>query len=288
MFKEYFGKDFILNWHHEYVISHLMDVYNGKTVNLAVNMPPVSSTTTILDMFTLWTVVNNPHNRTIRLSYHERLSENSCCFIKDLMNTEIFLKLFNGITANNDEICKNTLHLYNNGVETGTLLFRSFGGVLMGQRAGYMIPGYSGSIIMDYPLKPEDSWSKMARECANIRIKVDISCRKSSPNTPMILFSPILHNNDCTAAFLESNKDNVTHVKIPAIVDKDYIENLPDVFKSKVMNQIPMFECSSDFREMSFWQYGHLFKTLLRKKEESLYTFETQYTQVPLKLDNDI
>ena len=42
---------------------------------------------------------------------------------------------------------------------------------MTGFRAGFMEQGFSGAIIIDDPIKPEDAWSQSKRETANRRLE---------------------------------------------------------------------------------------------------------------------
>ncbi|MDR8289768.1 helicase, partial [Acinetobacter baumannii] len=82
----------------------------------------------------------------------------------------------------------------------------SMGGQVTGRRAGTLAnEGFTGAIILDDPLKPEDAFSQTARRKANRKILNTVNSRKAKSDTPIILIMQRLHVEDPTNFVMTGN-----------------------------------------------------------------------------------
>jgi predicted phage terminase large subunit-like protein len=79
---------------------------------------------------------------------------------------------------------------------------------------------FSGAIIVDDPLKPDDAKSETKRKAVNDRYNNTIQSRTNGKNTPIIYIMQRLHEDDPSGFLLGGgSEENWYHLKIPAIVN---------------------------------------------------------------------
>lgn len=206
--------DFIFNRHHLYVIDNLMNVYNGNTNNLLINLSTKTPTTSLLNLYTLWSITEQPCNRTIKVHYCSSLSASSFNFIKDISETKEFIQDFPNLKLK--QITKNNTRLiiYSNNKQTGELLCTCSLSNLVETRAGYCKDDYSGCLILDCPQNPSYIENELYQKRINLYFDDILMGRRAKTNTPIIMMSPMLHNNDLSNHLL--NNYPFIHVKITA------------------------------------------------------------------------
>jgi predicted phage terminase large subunit-like protein len=149
------------------------------------------------------------------------------------------------------------------------------GGTLTGFRAGQMEPGFSGGIVIDDPLKPEDCFSDAIRNRINRRVTNTIKSRLAlERETPIILIMQRLHDDD-TAGFLLSggSGDIWHHLEMPAEIHGDEYERYPKEWTAG--EPIKYF-----YKQGPLWRYkidNEDIKTLRRDE----LTYSSQYLQRP-------
>lgn len=90
--------------------------------------------------------------------------------------------------------------------DVGHIYVASMGGQVTGRRAGTLAEqGFTGCIIIDDPLKPEDAFSKIKRDSTNRKILNTVNSRKAKSDTPIIMIMQRLHVEDPTHFVMTGN-----------------------------------------------------------------------------------
>lgn len=280
-FKVLKGEVFKENWHHHYICSILEDVYNQKLKNVIINISPGSTKSVYVSkMFPAWCYFKNPHMRFIETSYSDELVEGHSQDIKDIIESPEFSDLRPGYSFKLDSNKKKEWTLEYRGRNAGEFLAASMRGKITGKRAGYMESGFTGAIIIDDPLKPDDANFPAKRENINSIIYGTLMSRKANPNVPIVLIMQRLHEDDPTGYLLDNcNFDNWTLIKIPAEIDEEYFEALPEKIK-KIAE--PYLKADLDKNGVaSYWEYKEPIKELLNMRSNKPYEYMSQYMQEP-------
>ncbi len=137
----------------------------------------------------------------------------------------------------------------------GGMYATASGGAITGFGAGSTtIGGFGGAIIIDDPLKPDDSFSEVRRKSVNERYNNTIRSRVNSRDTPIILIMQRLHEEDLSGFLLDGGSgEKWDHLCLP-VLDED---NTP------------------------LWEQKHTFKELETIRQANRYTFAGQYMQTP-------
>lgn len=261
-FKHRKGVKFVFNDHHQVIIDDLMDVYNGVVEGYIVNMPPrYSKTELIVVLFTVWCYVRNPHCEFIHLSYADKLVNENSEAIREIIKSAQFKQLWPNIKIKLSKDAKGAWSTQ----EGGTFLATPSGGAVTGFGAGRMDEwneatndfNFSGAILIDDPLKPDDARHDTIRNSVNRRWDETIKSRRNSPKTPIICVMQRLHEQDFTAELLKDTSIKWRHRVMPAILD----EGTPN--------------------ERALWPAKHTLEKLKEMKAKNAYAFASQMGQKP-------
>ncbi|QAX92032.1 terminase large subunit [Shigella phage vB_SsoS_008] len=114
------------------------------------------------------------------------------------------------------------------------LISAAAGGRITGSRGGYMMPGFSGMVMLDDIDKPDDMFSKVKRERTHMLLKNTIRSRRMHNETPIIAIQQRLHAQDSTwfmmngGMGIEFDLSARIPSSIPALVTEEYGKTLPD------------------------------------------------------------
>lgn len=261
-FKHRKGVKFIFNDHHQIMCDDLMDVYNGVHEGYIINIPPrYSKTELIVILFTVWCFVKNPHCEFIHLSYAQPLVLENSDSIRTVIKSAEFQQLWPHIKTKDNKDAKGAWATSAGGMFLAT----PAGGAITGFGAGRMdewdetsgIYKFSGAIIIDDPLKPDDARHDVMRKAVNKRWDETIKSRRNSPKTPVILVMQRIHEDDFTAELLRDTSVKWFNRVLPAIVD----EGQPT--------------------ERALWPAKHSLAILKAMQAKNPYVFSGQYSQKP-------
>ncbi|ENV46196.1 hypothetical protein P255_02971 [Acinetobacter brisouii CIP 110357] len=293
-FKPRMGFKFMVNWHHVYVAWLIDEVINGNIPNLVINVPPGAGKTELTTNIMPRGLALNPRSRFLYLSYSKSLVEDVSATARNIVKSDDFQHLW-PTTISNSTDSKSSWKTKVDGYEAGHIYAASLGGQITGRRAGTLADqGFTGCIILDDPLKPEDAFSKVGRDNANRVILNTVSSRRARSDTPIIMIMQRLHVEDPTHFLMSGNVSGEwQQVAIPALIDDRYIDELPEHIQKLVPRDIERDEKG----RQSYWPQKETLKSLLQlerggtNKEGatvSRYTFSSQYQQAPKKLGGDL
>lgn len=288
------GFKFSVNWHHEYIAWAIDEVIAGRIDNLVINVPPGSGKTELLTNLIARGIARNQRSRFLYLSFSQSLVEDVSSTARNIVKSDDFQGLW-PVKISTSTDAKASWKTTVDGYEAGHVYSASMGGQVTGRRAGTLADtGFTGAIILDDPLKPEDAFSKTARNKANRKILNTVNSRKAKSSTPIILIMQRLHVEDPTNFVMTGNVPGNWHqISIPALIDDAYINTLPEHIRRKVPRNVDRDEKG----RQSYWPLKESLQSLLQLEKGgqdkdgatvSRYTFSSQYQQAPKKLGGDL
>lgn len=259
MFKAVHKKEFICAKHFDMIIDLLEKIVHdtsGKYSRVIINLPPRYGKTEIaIKLFVSWCLALYPDALFIHLSYSGNLALDNSSQTKEYVENEAFQKHF-PMQLKKDAQAKGKW--YNEA--GGGMYAGASGGAVTGFGAG--ITGanrFSGAIIIDDPLKPDDASSSVKREAINERFNTTIKNRVNSlenaeVQVPIILIMQRLHESDLAGFLIDGGSGEDWFVLCLPALDS---ENNP------------------------LWPAKHSFETLEAMRQSDAYTFSGQYMQEP-------
>lgn len=276
------GEEFKANWHHRWICSILEKVYKGEFQNVIINISPGSSKSCLTSiLFPAWCYFKDPYCRFLMTSYSDDLVAANSVSVKDVIRSQEFQDLRPGYSFRQDANKKNEWTLTCGGRNSGEFYTASMKGTITGRRAGYMEQDrFTGCIIIDDPIKPLDAASDAERMKVNSVLDSTLQSRKAHSKVPVVLIMQRLDEEDPTGFFLKYRKsDNWTVIRIPAIIDREYYDNLPDYIKPHAER---FLKAGLDANgEVSYWEYKEPLQQLKNLKQNSPFVFMSQYQQEP-------
>ena len=221
MYKAYYRNKWMQNWHHDKIAEHLTAVYKGEIQKLIINLPPSHSKSVLVsEMFPAWGFFNNTMCRFLNISYSINVALRNSFHTKEIIKTEQFQALqplkvkFNADSKQFWETTKN-----------GMFYAASSEGQITGMHAGQKIElnqetgkyKFCGAVLIDDPIKVDDSSSDYIIQKINDNFEDTISSRVNTTRTPFIVIMQRLHENDLSGYLLNTYPGKWEHLKIPAI-----------------------------------------------------------------------
>lgn len=197
------GFKFQVNWHHVYICEKLDAIINGtaKCKNIVFNVPPGAGKTELCGgNLVARGLAINPRSRYLYLSYSEELVSDVLATAKNIVSSDEFQALWH-IDFAKDTSAKRNWKTMVEGYYAGHAYGNSLGGQITGRRAGVLgVDGFSGMIVIDDPIKPEDAFSYPLRSKAVRKLINTVQSRKAHPDVPVVMIMQRLHVDDPTGA----------------------------------------------------------------------------------------
>lgn len=251
LFKEIHNRKFQVSKHHILIAKFLQKVIKGEIIRGVINIPPrYGKTEQAVKMFIANGLAINPQSKFIHLSYSDDLALDNSSQTKEYIQHEAFQRLF---PMNLKKDAQGKKKWFNE--DGGGVYATASGGAITGFGAGVADSEiFSGAIIIDDPLKPDDAFSEVKRKAVNDRYNNTIRSRINDSKTPIIVIMQRLHENDLSGFLLNGGSgEEWAHLKLPAL-DED---------------NNPLWEEKQDFEELE----------MIRQADR--YTFAGQYMQEP-------
>lgn len=251
IYKENTRRNFIVAPHFVKIANTLERVYNGEIKRLIINIPPrYGKTELAIKMFTGWALAKNPQSKFIHLSYSDSLALDNSSQTKEYIQSESYQSLW-AMSLKKD-------------AQSKSKWFNEYGGGMYATASGGAITGFgagvsdsemfSGAIIIDDPLKPDDALSEVKRKAVNDRYNNTIRSRVNSRDTPIIVIMQRLHEEDMSGFLLDGGSgEEWEHLCMPVLNE----DNTP------------------------LWEDKHNFKEIEQIRQANKYTFSGQYMQRP-------
>jgi len=257
IFKENHNQKFKIANHLRVIADTLHKVAKGDITRLIINIPPrYGKTELAVKMFIAWGLALNPKSKFIHLSYSDDLALDNSQFTKEYIDSEAYQKLW-PVQLKKDSKSKKKWYTEQGGGVYAT----AAGGAVTGFGAGSIkedekefkeilttlstlrdkLKQFSGAIIIDDPLKPDDAKSDVKRLAVNERYNNTIRSRVNDRSTPIIVIMQRLHEEDLSGFLLDGGSgEDWYHLKLSAIKedgtalwpDKHTIEELNVIKKA--------------------------------------------------------
>lgn len=256
------GRQFVVGKHHRLICDKLNDILKGKCNRLIINLAPrFGKTELAVKNFIAMGLAVNPASNFIHLSYSDALVQDNSAAVKDIVRSPEYRALFEADVRSDSNAKKQWGLVQGGGVYATSTL-----GQITGFGAGAVdIPGkpyrFSGAIIIDDPIKPEDALSDVEREKVNRRFETTIRNRVNSRNTPIIIIMQRLHEHDL-CGYLQS-------------VEPDDWEVL----------SLPCLYLNEKGEEEALWSFKMSVEELHKIQSINSFVFETQYMQDPKPIE---
>lgn len=251
IYKENHRRNFIVAPHFVIIANKLMDVIRGKTKRLIINIPPrYGKTELAVKAFISYGLAINPASKFIHLSYSDDLALDNSSQSKEYIESDAFQRFWEMKLKKDAQGKKKWFNEYGGGVYA-----TASGGAITGFGAGQAnAKQFSGAIIIDDPLKPDDAFSEVKRKAVNERYNNTIRSRVNDRETPIIVIMQRLHEDDMSGFLLNGGSgEDWEHLCLPALDE----------------NNNPL------------WEEKHTFNELEQIRQANRYNFAGQYMQQP-------
>lgn len=251
IYKETHNRKFILSKHFEQIADFLEAVYRKEIIRGIINIPPrYGKTELVIKIFVSWCLAKVNCAKFIHLSYADALALDNSAQTKEYIQSKAYQSLWK-MTLKKDAQSKKMWF----NEQGGGMYATAAGGAITGFGAGVDgVEGFTGAILIDDPLKPDDAFSEVERNKVNNRYNNTIRSRTNTDDTPIILIMQRLHEDDMSGFLLDGGSgEKWDHLCLPAL-DK---------------NNKPLYP------------HKHTFEQLEAIRQADRYTFAGQYMQIP-------
>lgn len=251
IYKENNRRNFIVAPHFVLLANFVMRIINGEVKRGIINIPPrYGKTESLVKCFIAYGLAINPASKFIHLSYSSDLALDNSSQAKEYVESQAFQKFWQ-MKLKKDAQGKQKWFNESGGGVYAT----AAGGAITGFGAGVADSKiFSGAIIIDDPLKPDDANSEVKRSAVNERYNSTIRSRVNDRDTPIIVIMQRLHEEDLSGFLLNGGSgEEWEHLCLPALDE----ENNP------------------------LWKEKHSFEELEQIRQANRYNFSGQYMQTP-------
>jgi len=218
-FQEVQGQRFEFGPHHEIISDTLDRVFAGEITRLIINVPPgYSKTELAVKMLIARGFAINARSRFIHASYSQQLALDNSLAIRDMIYLPSFQNHF-GVELKADAKNKG---LWKTSAG-GHLRAASSGEPITGFRAGILAePGFTGALVIDDPLKPDDAGYDEQRRFINNRWHTTFKSRLAHEDVPVIVVMQRLHADDFSGYLLRGGSgEKWHHLILPINIDPE-------------------------------------------------------------------
>ena len=210
------GRVYDLAPHQKIICDTLDRVISGEIKRLIINIPPGYAKTAIA----VWSFVArgfaiNPQAKFLHISYSDTLVNDNSSNIRTIVNSADYQALYPYVDFQQDTSAKGLWKT----TMGGAFRAASSGGAITGFRAGLIgATIFSGAMIVDDALKPDDAHSETVRGFVNQRWETVFRSRLAHPDIPVIVIMQRLHEEDFTAHLLNKSGEDWHHLVLPAYI----------------------------------------------------------------------
>lgn len=276
-FKQQTGEKMIVGDHHKIIQATLDRTMLAPThpdfiPRLIINVPPGYSKTSLAAIYYMARgLAKNARNRFLHLSYSADLALQNSSATRQTLKSYEFQAMW-PIQTRDDSNSKKIWWTEDGGGVRAS----STGGQVTGFRAGHMDANkFTGALIIDDPIKPDDAISEKKRESINDGYNETIASRLAIETVPIILIMQRVNYNDLSGYLLRGGSgEKWHHLNLPVLIDEqeqknDYTHALP---------------VKHDLQSGWLWPYKHNeeHEKALRSHRRKWFA---QYMQAPQKKD---
>lgn len=272
-FPEREGMDFIEGPHHRVIGDTLDRVLRGEITRLIITMPPgYSKTDGAVVNFIAKGFQVNPAARFIHATFSDDLARENSDKVQSLIALESFQES-HPVVIRSDSKAKDRWRTS----EGGGVLAKAAGGPITGFRAGYMDKEkFTGALVIDDPLKPDDAFSPAKRKTVNQRATNTFRSRLAHDGVPIIVIMQRLHGDDFVGHLLTGGSgEKWHHLNLPVWIDPT------DEYPAEWTHGIPI---EHGLPEGPLWAEKHSEAEIEVLKADA-YTYASQYMQRPVSIE---
>jgi phage terminase large subunit-like protein len=242
---------------------------------LIINVPPGYTKTEIASIhYMARGLALDSKNRFLHLSYSSDLALQNSATTRDIVKSIEFQAMW-PVATKDDMNSKKTWWTE----ETGGIRAASARGQVTGFRAGHMDNDrFTGALIIDDPVKPEDATSEVKRAAVNDGYNETIASRLAVETVPIIVIMQRIHYEDLSGHLLRGGSgENWHHLNLPVIIDND------SKYPEENTHGIPI---EHNLEDGWLWPYKHneQHESALRAHRRK---WNGQYLQSPDKRDSE-
>lgn len=279
-FKQRFGSKMVIGGHHESIQAALDRTmlppsHPDFISRLIINVPPGYSKTEIASIgYMARGLALNPMSRFLHLSYSDALVLLNSSIVREAVKSPEYQKMW-GVTVKADTDSKKIWHTMENGGVTAT----AAGGQVTGFRAGHMDETkFTGALIIDDPVKPDDAYSETIRKKVNNSYNETIASRVNIETVPIIVIMQRIHWDDLSGYLLSGGSgEKWHHLCLPVKIDNS--EEYPKEYTHGI-------QLDHELPDGWLWPFK-----LNEKHEPALKAhrrrYHAQYKQRPIKRDQE-
>jgi phage terminase large subunit-like protein len=279
-FKQRFGTKMIIGRHHSVTQTALDRTmlppdHPDFISRLIINIPPGYTKTEQCSInYMARGLAINPMARFLHLSYSDKLVLLNSSTSREIVKSSEFQDMW-PLVIKNDTDSKKIWHTDKNGGITAT----AAGGQVTGFRAGHMdYSKFSGALIIDDPVKPDDAYSETIRGAVNNAYNETIASRLAIESVPIIVVMQRIHWDDLSGYLLRGGSgEKWHHLSLPVIIDNS------EAYPKEYTHGIPIDHGLSNGW---LWPFKHNEKheAALRAHRRK---YQAQYKQSPIKRNED-
>lgn len=274
-FPEREGMEFREGPHHHLICHALDGVLDGKYSRLIITLPPgYTKTEAAVIHFIAKGLQRNPAAKFIHATFSDELARENSDKIKTLIEMESFDAVRpKGLTIRSDSKAKDRWQTE----AGGGLLAKAAGGPITGFRAGRMDPEkFTGALVIDDPLKPDDAFSPAKRDSVNRRATNTFRSRLAHEGVPIIVIMQRLHSDDFVGHLLKGGTgDYWHHLDLPVLIED------ADSYPKEWTHGIPI---PHNLPNGPLWTAKHTREQIEVLKADA-YTYQSQYKQRPVSVE---
>lgn len=265
---------------HHAVMGQAIDrIFSGEINRLLITVPPGYTKTeeAVIALIARGFAINS-RARFIHASFSGELVNENSVRVKDVIASEPYQAMW-PIAFKADQDAKGLWRT----TERGGLLAKPAGGPITGFRAGLMEEGFTGALVLDDALKPDDAHSEPKRSKINNRWHTTFKSRLAHEDVPVIVIMQRLHVEDFAGFLLTGGAGcKWHHLWLPVRIDN----SVP--YPSEWTHGIPI---EHGLPDGPLWEAKHNAQqiTALEGADgEANYVFMSQYMQVPTVLGGNL
>lgn len=234
--KQRLGNKMVIGQHHP-VMQNALDrtmlspEHIDFIARLIINVPPGYTKTEMACIhYMARGLAINPRNRFLHLSYSIDLALQNSATTREIIKSQKFQNMW-PIKTKDDMDNKKTWWTS----ETGGIRAAPARGQVTGFRAGHMEKDeFTGALLIDDPLKPEDAQSEVKRPAINSGFNETIASRLAIETVPIIVIMQRVHWDDLSGYLLRGGSgEKWHHLNLPVIIDntgsypEEYTHGIP-------------------------------------------------------------
>lgn len=273
-FKQRMGSKMIVNDHHVAIMSALQRVLNGEINRLIINISPGYSKTELCTINMMaYGLAINPKAKFLHLSYSHSLALLNSSTSRAIIKSPAFQAMW-PIELKDDADSKAMWWTEQGGGVYAT----SSAGQVTGFRAGHMQEGFTGALIIDDPVKPDDAYSEVMRSGVNNRYNETIASRLAIESVPIIVIMQRIHWDDLSGYLLRGGSgEKWHHLNLPVIINNN------EPYPAEYTHGIPI---EHGLPDGWLWPVKHGPEQEVALKSHRR-KFWAQYMQKPIKRDEE-